>query len=167
MALLRVEEVKNGDTWTLIDYYSCDRCSYEIYEAFPHTAMGENTHYCLDCSFILGLVTDKHYLNLTGFGVINANASVRDGEIVIWTGKRAPWERTNQDIRNSKQYADWRTSVFKRDLYTCQHCKQVGGELNAHHIKPFAKYKELRFEITNGLTLCKPCHLEVHKKDKR
>jgi len=68
----------------------------------------------------------------------------------------------NNIQRASDKYKEWRTSVFIRDNYKCQHCG-VGGNLQAHHIKPFSKYKELRTEITNGLTLCKKCHNKYHR----
>jgi len=65
--------------------------------------------------------------------------------------------------RNSKQYSIWRNGVFGRDNYTCQTCGARCGngkdvKLNAHHIKSFARHKELRFDVSNGITLCKPCH---------
>ena len=65
---------------------------------------------------------------------------------------------TNSKIRNSLEYNQWRTSVFKRDSYICQICGQWGGKLNAHHIKPFAYFPELRFDVENGQTLCLNCH---------
>lgn len=72
----------------------------------------------------------------------------------------------NHIIRNSTEMKVWRSKVFIRDNFTCQKCNVKGGVLNAHHIKPFAHYPELRFELSNGLTLCKCCHIEEHKKIK-
>ena len=66
-------------------------------------------------------------------------------------------------IRNSKEYADWRNAVFERDDYICQKCGQRGGELNAHHIKLYADYPDLRLDLNNGITFCKECHIEEHK----
>lgn len=62
-------------------------------------------------------------------------------------------------IRQSFRYREWRSAVFERDNYTCQMCRQSrSGLLQADHIKPFALYPKLRFEITNGRTLCVDCH---------
>lgn len=73
----------------------------------------------------------------------------------LWKGGVTP---INEAIRHSFEYKEWRKSVFERDLYICQYCGQVGGYLEADHIKPFSLYPELRFELSNGRTYCKPCH---------
>lgn len=69
-------------------------------------------------------------------------------------------------IRCSAKMREWRKLVFERDDYTCQICGKKGGNLNAHHIKPFSIFPELRFDVSNGITLCKKCHIELHKKER-
>lgn len=61
--------------------------------------------------------------------------------------------------RNNTYYKEWVRKVFTRDNYTCQCCGNRGGNLNAHHLYNFSTHKELRYEITNGITLCEKCHL--------
>ena len=63
-----------------------------------------------------------------------------------------------EKLRKSFEYEEWRKKVFERDLYTCQHCGEIGGLLNADHIMPFAYFPDLRFELSNGRTLCLKCH---------
>lgn len=72
-----------------------------------------------------------------------------------------------QDIRNrqTKEYKNWREKVFKRDNYTCKKCGKRGVEIQAHHVKPWALYPALRYEVNNGITLCNDCHKEIHKKE--
>ncbi len=75
-----------------------------------------------------------------------------------WKGGITP---INSKIRNSKEYANWRKSVFERDNYTCQLCKIRGYKLNADHIKPFSLFPELRLDLSNGRTLCEDCHKKI------
>jgi 5-methylcytosine-specific restriction endonuclease McrA len=65
------------------------------------------------------------------------------------------------------EYKNWRRAVFERDKFTCQHCFQIGGRLNAHHIKSWTKYPELRFVLENGETLCVKCHHKHHSTIKK
>lgn len=58
----------------------------------------------------------------------------------------------------SFEYKLWRNAVFMRDDYKCKNCKRKGIYIEAHHIKGWSQYPELRFAIDNGLTLCKECH---------
>lgn len=68
---------------------------------------------------------------------------------------------------NNLNYRLWREGVFKRDDWTCQSCKIKSGNgkavfLHPHHIKSYTHYPKLRYEISNGLTLCKDCHNNLH-----
>jgi hypothetical protein len=76
-----------------------------------------------------------------------------------WKGGITP-EHTK--LRRSEAYSDWRNEVFHRDDYTCQICEQRGGRLVAHHIYSYAAFAELRFDIDNGVTLCRSCHSSLH-----
>lgn len=67
----------------------------------------------------------------------------------------------NNNLRKSAKYKQWRNSVFKRDDYTCVLCGVRGTYLHADHIKPFALFPELRFELSNGRTLCISCHKQT------
>ena len=75
-----------------------------------------------------------------------------------WKGGIYP---LNRAIRKLPEYKEWRQKVFERDGFICVWCGQLRGEIEADHIKPFSIYPELRFDINNGRTLCKKCHLKT------
>lgn len=70
----------------------------------------------------------------------------------------------NMLLKSSREYHQWRLSVYVRDKYTCQHCFKHCNKKSivAHHIKTWAEFPEYRFDIDNGLTLCRSCHAKVH-----
>lgn len=65
--------------------------------------------------------------------------------------------------RNDEKLREWRKKVFERDDYTCYKCNVRGGELNAHHLNAYNVFPELRYTVSNGVTLCQPCHISFHK----
>ena len=76
---------------------------------------------------------------------------------------------TLSPIRDGTLSRQWRLVVLKRDNFTCQKCgirqdeilrtnRPVQDRLHAHHIKPWRTHPELRFEVSNGITYCWPCH---------
>ena len=88
---------------------------------------------------------------------------------IFKSGKDHPfWNplRTNQRERLTQDYKCWRQLVLRRDKYTCQQCNirsKKGNRVrfDVDHIKLFHKYPELRTDISNGRTLCRPCHLKT------
>lgn len=93
-----------------------------------------------------------------------------------WKGGVTP---LNTTIHHLREWREWRSDIYHRDRFTCQHCgDNKGGNLNPHHIKPFSlilwerkissidkarKCEEL-WDINNGITLCTKCHIKVHKR---
>jgi len=117
-------------------------------------------------------------------GIIPKTA-FQKGHIPIGTGKSADWAKDNPQIfkkghtpwnkgigdktskekraKNDIRHKEWRTKVFIRDNYTCQECGKRSGngkrnDIQADHIKAFILYKDLRYEVSNGRTLCIECH---------
>jgi 5-methylcytosine-specific restriction endonuclease McrA len=66
--------------------------------------------------------------------------------------------------RSRSEYKTWRKRVLDRDLHTCKIC---GSKKNpvAHHIIEAQDSPDLRYDIDNGITLCKKCHIAIHVKD--
>lgn len=60
---------------------------------------------------------------------------------------------------NDPLYKDWRKKVYARDNHCCQ-WPNCGSRkrLNAHHIQTWADFPGLRFDVNNGITLCKYHH---------
>lgn len=110
----------------------------------------------------------------------------RNSNPKIWLGKRGQetpnWRGGATSlyfiIRNCEKMKEWRLAVFKRDNFICKKCGfSKGVSLNAHHVEPFntilqknniqtlseaEKCFEL-WDIDNGITFCKLCHIDEHR----
>lgn len=94
-------------------------------------------------------------------------------------GKSSVYSLIRETINGYK----WRAQVFKRDNYKCVECGKHGTTLNAHHIKHFmvlikemgeedTKEKTIEkainylplWDVSNGMTLCRSCHKEKHRR---
>lgn len=94
-------------------------------------------------------------------------ANLQEGETLLLTF-RVDIQRKDGEIRggsgaerNMPEYIAWRKAVYERDNYTCQECG-AKGNINAHHIQHWQSYPELRFVVSNGVTLCGQCHRGKH-----
>jgi hypothetical protein len=87
----------------------------------------------------------------------------KEGQNPNWKGGITP---ENEKIRKSLEYIIWRNEVYKRDNWTCRLCgkKCSNKDIVAHHLKLFSEFPELRFSVDNGITLCRSCHLRLHKR---
>lgn len=62
--------------------------------------------------------------------------------------------------------APLRKLVLARDNWTCQKCSEVDLELHCHHIDPVVNNPVESADVDNCITLCKTCHIEIHKTNK-
>lgn len=90
-----------------------------------------------------------------------ANGTIlRGAKHPMWKGGH-PWERFADP-----RYIAWRNAVLARDGYRCQSCGRLCAKhekgLAAHHVLAYAAHPEARFELANGITLCRACHMSLH-----
>lgn len=62
------------------------------------------------------------------------------------------------------EYKAWRRAVRKRDNYCCVLCG-ARSKLQVHHIKRWADYPALRYDVQNGCCLCGGCHKKLWGKE--
>jgi 5-methylcytosine-specific restriction endonuclease McrA len=63
-------------------------------------------------------------------------------------------------------YEDFRKEVLKRDGKKCM-MPGCGSKRNlqVHHIQKWSTASSLRYETSNGITLCKYCHASIKGKE--
>ncbi len=98
--------------------------------------------------------SDKDYakkLSLAHEGIMIGEKSPR------WVKDRST--TTYNRPLNSFEYSNWRKEVFTRDNFTCKMSKgECSKRIEAHHILSWKQYPELRYDINNGITLCRAHH---------
>jgi len=118
----------------------------------------------------------RHHSEVTKEKIRKARANqkniLRGENHYFWKGGISPLKKR---IRNSFKYRKWKKKIFQTDNYLCQNCKIEGRSLEADHIKPMAKILEQNniktfeeamnceelWNINNGRTLCRDCHLNT------
>lgn len=139
-------------------------CSRECYRKKPTVKVERE---CLVCGSPFKVAPSVISDGGGKFCSIECRGRARSGENHHnWKGGITP---KNHLWRTSPEYVKWRKSVLARDNYTCQDCGDRSykgrGErviLHVHHIFSFADFPELRYEVWNGVTLCRVCHAKLH-----
>jgi len=60
--------------------------------------------------------------------------------------------------------AHWSKAVRERNNNKCMECNDK-AEIS-HHILPKKQYPEFSLLLSNGMALCKPCHIKIHREMK-
>ncbi len=114
---------------------------------------------------VLGCTKDDVWL-LNNMGYIKPiwdSNECQGWEIVHWYENNGIGETAKK--RNNYKYREWRKEVISRDK-KCVICNSKSN-LQAHHIKSFAQFPLLRFNLENGITMCEVCHRKYHRKDRK
>ena len=73
-------------------------------------------------------------------------------------------EHTDQHRRlNSGAYKQWVERVHNRAYNGCERCGTKNAKYHAHHTVPVSIDPEKVCDPNNGMLLCIPCHIEVHR----
>lgn len=68
------------------------------------------------------------------------------------------------DREEDHQFKVWSLEVKKRDNFTCQICGARGVYLESHHKNSWDWCYQERYDVDNGVSLCKSCHHERFHK---
>lgn len=86
-----------------------------------------------------------------------------------FTGERNPRWRgglPREQRTELPEYNKWRSVVYRRDDWECRICGYKGRKIIAHHLRVWKNFPEERFNIENGITLCRGCHCRLHTTHK-
>lgn len=78
------------------------------------------------------------------------------------------WECYTKDVENLESEkrtgsaARWASAVKDASGNECELCGK-NKNLHAHHLEVFMANPELRCEVSNGVCLCRDCHIDFHK----
>lgn len=85
----------------------------------------------------------------------------------MFTGENSPrWKGGIHDERWDRlqpKYKEWRDSVYKRDSFICKKCNIHPKYLECHHILNWKDNVSSRYDVDNGITFCRDCHIEFHR----
>ena len=83
-----------------------------------------------------------------------------------WIADRSTLRKKQE--RNDSAYHDWRHQVYERDGFVCKiKNSDCGGRIEAHHILGWSNYPELRYQVNNGITLCRNHHPRKPDEEKK
>lgn len=105
---------------------------------------------------------------LIKFGVKRKQSDSLKGQLVgdknpNWRGGVTKYDEYKSSIKGFKyKMRIWSSNILERDNILCKMCG-CDDNLEAHHIIPVRELNiEDLFNIKNGITLCRKCHMKIH-----
>lgn len=129
-----------------------------------NTGLGDITKNCLNCK--------KEFVSK--FSIKRKFCSQKCSKGFLTGEKHYRWIDNRENVvgRHKRDTHDpcvkqWRKKIFERDLYKCKlKNKECCGNIQAHHILRWSDFPDLRYEVSNGITLCRYHHPRTRKKEK-
>lgn len=66
-------------------------------------------------------------------------------------------------LMNSGGHGKWRNEVKQRDGFKCVKCGETKN-IHAHHLIAVMDRPDLRLDVSNGITVCRQCHMSIHSQ---
>ncbi len=63
-----------------------------------------------------------------------------------------------KDSLSRRKLKNWSLAIRRRDKFTCTSCG-ARKKLHAHHTISKFYHPEIAYELSNGITLCRTCHV--------
>lgn len=127
-----IGEYKNTDTKIKMQHNTCGN----IYDVTPNNFLKGKR--CPKCAIKTGVLANNYRSYLT----------------------KEQRERKRLSLEHSLHI--WKKQILKRDDYKCVLCKNDKESLHVHHLDGYHWCKEKRYDVNNGVTLCKTCHNQFH-----
>lgn len=115
---------------------------------------------CAECGNVFLKAHDRKHPKLGKYFCSMACAQLHQIE------NRHPCWKGGHPTHRGGRYTIWARLVLEAHGHKCKRC---GSKMNveAHHIRPWAKFPDFRYDVSNGIPLCDPCHVNVHREKKR
>ena len=146
--LIKSHKGEDHGNWKLKGKIECPTCKTMFY---PHR--GTKKH-CSKICYTTAQIGKKQSLETR----IKRGKAHLGEKSHFWKGGITP---INKKARETFEQKEWGKNIKIRDDFTCQLCNKRGVELHSNHIKKFSDFPNLRLESTNGITVCKECHIRV------
>jgi hypothetical protein len=113
------------------------------------------------------LTTDKngkwHWLRRAGVALVDINKAIVCNKAHLIASEDGSVQREKY-MRYAVRLDHTRRKIKEIFNFECQICNERKRNLESHHLNAWSLCPEQRFNIDNGVCLCKECHSLFHKK---
>jgi len=159
---LNLDEYKNCKT---LLFFNCNNCSCNFSTTYHSYSSAKQTG-CMNCKKLIASKTHKGKKiseeTRSKISIANKNKA---GTLNGITGRNHPrfihGQGRTKDSCSSEEYA-WKNSIRKIYKNRCLFTNKPDFKCDKHHLDSYNLFPNRRWDITNGVLLCKLLHYEFH-----